>query len=302
MLVKCDECGILVSDKALKCPKCGKVFSQKSSAPIEYEGVIKILNKLAEIRSKFPNFHAKLSVYPDNFSIDPLIDVITKCDGDYHYGVSCGSGLDVELRTYIDRGEKLAAIKLYKEKTGIDLNAAKDYVDALEQRSNTNSDAILNALGTGEFYVQINEEDLRKMNFITGFEALDYHEKFTSYEEPGNTYTWITVNDTKMAAKIVYDLLTGVFKKKLEFARFVITGVEEDTDNAKYNSAGVFLEGKGYGQGEFAYYREPESIPKTQQDSRAPESIPKIWLKIIDALFDFLFYCFIVWIIIEIFA
>lgn len=268
MLVKCPECGILVSDKAPKCPKCGRIFSQETSASVEYEGVIKILNKLAEVRSKFPNFWAKLSVYPDNFSIDPLIEVITDCNGDYHYGSSSGSVLDAELRTYIDRGEKLAAIQLYKEKTGTDLKSAKDYVDALEQRPNTNS-AAPNAPGTGEFYVQINEEDLRKMNLIAGFEALDYHEEFTSNDKSDDTYTWATVNDTKMAAKIVYDLLTGVFKKKLESARFIITGVEDDTDNAKYNSAGVFLEGKGYGQGEFAYYREPEAVQETQQFSGA---------------------------------
>lgn len=269
MLVKCPECGILVSDKASKCPKCGKVFSQETSAPVEYEGVIKILNKVVEIRSKFPNFWAKLSVYPDNFSIDPLIEVITECDGDKHYVVSSGSGLDAELKAYIERGEKLTAIKLYKDKTGTDLKSAKDYVDALEQRPNTNSVPVPNAHGTGEFSIQINEEELRKMNLVAEFESLDYHEEFTSNDEPNDTYTWVTVNDTRMAAKIVYDLLTSVFKKKLEFARFVITGVEDDTDNAKYNSAGVFLEGKGYGQGEFAYYKEPETVQETQQFSGA---------------------------------
>ena len=93
---------------------------------------------------------------------------------------------------------------------------------------------------------KINEEDLRKMNLVAGFEALDYHEEFTSNDEPDDTYTWVTVNDTKMATKIVYDLLTGVFKKKLESARFVITCVEDDTEAAKYNSAGVFWgEAKG---------------------------------------------------------
>lgn len=35
----------------------------------------------------------------------------------------------------------------------------------------------------------------------------------------------------------------------------------------KVFSAGVFLEGKGYGQGEFAYYKEPEVVQETQQFS-----------------------------------
>lgn len=42
-------------------------------------------------------------------------------------------------------------------------------------------------------------------------------------------------------------------------------GVEDDTDNAKYNAAGVFLEGKGYVQGEFAYYKEPVTVQLAQQ-------------------------------------
>ena len=113
MLIKCSECGILVSDKATKCPKCGKNMVQESCESIEYGGIIQILNKVADIRSKFPNFWVKLSVYPDNFSIDPLIEVIT------------------------------------------------DQEDA------------------SMFSVQINEEDLKKMNLVSNFEALDYYDGFT---------------------------------------------------------------------------------------------------------------------------
>lgn len=264
MLIKCPECGTLVSDKAIKCPKCGKVLLRETSGPIEYDGIISILNKLAEIRSMFPNFWAKVSVYPDNFSINPLIEVITECGGEYHYDASCGSALDSELWVYLDSGEKLLAVKTYKERTGVGLKEAKDYVDALEQRPRNNAAPVTNAPWTGAFSVQINEEDLKKMNIIAAFETLDYYDEFISSDNNDDTYTWVTVNDAKMAAKIVYDLLTGVFRKKLEAARFVITGIEDDTDYAKYNSAGVFLEGKGYGQGEFAYYKEPEAIQRSQ--------------------------------------
>ena len=270
MLVKCPECGTLVSDKATKCPKCGKVLLQETKDPVEYEGIITILAKLAEIRSKFPYFWAKMSVYPDNFSIDPLIEVITDCDGDYHYASSSGRGLDSELWALLDRGEKLGAIKLYKERTGTGLQEAKDYVDSLEKRPRLKTAHTENAPNKGVFYVQINEEDLRKMNFVDSFDALDYRAEFTSNNDVDDTHIWVTVNDTKMAAIIVCDLLVGVFKKKLEAARFVITGVEDDADNAKYNSAGVFLEGKGYGQGEFAYYKEPEVVQETQS---FPETI-----------------------------
>ena len=43
MLIKCSECGILVSDKAIKCPKCGKNMVQESCESIEYGGIIQIL-------------------------------------------------------------------------------------------------------------------------------------------------------------------------------------------------------------------------------------------------------------------
>lgn len=226
MLVRCPDCGTPMSDKAKKCPKCGKVLTPEKTEVLEYDGIVSILNRLAEIRSKFPNFWAKLSVFPDNFSTDPLIEVITGCDEGFIYRPSSDSGLDSD-----------------------------------EQRS-INQPPVSNAPWTGELSVQINENDLKKMNLVANFQALGYHEEFSTKGKP---YLWVSVNDTKMAAKIVYDLLTAVFKKKLEAARFVITGVEDDSDNAMYNSSGVFLEGKGYGQGEFAYYKEPTTVQETQE-------------------------------------
>ena len=203
MLIQCSECGISVSDKAIKCPKCGKNMVQESCESIEYGGIIQILNKVADIRSKFPNFWVKLSVYPDNFSIDPLIEVIT------------------------------------------------DQEDA------------------SMFSVQINEEDLKKMNLVSNFEALDYYDGFTSNGNPDDPYKWVDVNDTKVAAKTVYEILTKVYQKKHQAARFVITGVEDDLNKAKYNSSGEFLEGEGYGQGEFAYYKEPEYSQDVQEYNEA---------------------------------
>lgn len=265
MLIKCPDCNTFVSDKAIKCPKCGKMFVQ-NTAPVEYEGIVKIINKLAEIRTKFPDFGAKVSVYPDDFSIEPLIEVITESDEELNYGSSSYTSLDDELLACIKKGEKLVAVKLYMDKTGTDLKSAKDYVDSLDLKQMDNAAPLANAPSPGEFSVQLSVESLRKMNLVAEFEALDYHGDFFSNDN--DTYR-ITVNDAKMVAKIVYDLLTSVFKKNLEAVRFVITGVKDDKDNAKYNSAGVFLEGKGYGQGEFAYYKEPEGVEEPEQPAES---------------------------------
>lgn len=215
MLINCPACGMIVSDKAYKCPKCGKSFVQEPRVDMEYEGIIKILDKVAEIHSKFPYFRLKLSVFQDNFTMEPLIEVFTENDGSHPF----------DTETTKTAGQCAA-------------DADSDWDDI--------------------FLVQIDGEELKKTNRVTDFEALEYYADFSSSEESGDTCRWVLVNSASKAAKVVYDLLVGVFKKKLSPACFVITGVESDDDNAKYNADGDFLEGKGYGQGEFAYYRDPE--------------------------------------------
>lgn len=206
MLVKCPNCGTLVSDKAAKCPKCGMSLAKEPSVNMEYSGLVKVLNKIVEMKDKFPDFWTKVSIFPDNFSIEPIIEVITECD------------------------------------------ESKD------------------------LSVQINFTDLQKMNLVAKFEALEYHDEFESNDSSDDPYTWVTVQDTSMAAKIAYDLLTLVFNKKYSSARFIITGVDEDSDNAKYNSNGEFLEGKGYGQGEFAYYQPSNNNSSEQEITSADQN------------------------------
>ena len=340
MLVKCPECGTLVSDKATKCPKCGKVFAPEKPEVIEYDGVVKILNKVADIRTKFPSFWAKVSVFPDNFSLDPLIEVITDSEEEHdedsnnstNSGPASNTPEDFEsiiraefpkysirkdvpvtelvgkaedrFRLYYTRPEQVYKAEwgqpytfvLYKNNkpeavvmlgnghshdSNVKYLIARMYAKKLNlpyinfytQFPNTREYVInrfkrfLNSESprSCNLSVQINEEDLKKMNLVDAFKSLDYSSEFIKNDDPSDTFKWVEVNNTKVAAKIVYELLTKVFKKRLEAARFVITGVEDAENSAKYNSQGEFLEGKGYGQGEFAYYKESTQTQPVQQ-------------------------------------
>ncbi len=340
MLVKCPDCGTLVSDKATKCPKCGKVLGPEKPEFVDYGGIISILNKVADIRTKYPSFWVKVSVYPDNFSIDPLIEVITDSDNERatdlqkkaNYDATSSTPTDFEeiLRTefskysfrknvpvtelagnandqfrlyktrpeqaykaewgqpynYVlyqsgrpvavvmlgdghshDSNVKYLIARMYAKKLNLpyinfytQLPNTRDYViNRFKKFLNSESQRTLN------LSVQINDEDLKMMNLVDAFKSLEYSSEFNKNDDPSDNFKSIKVNNAKVAAKIVYELLTKVFKKHLEMARFVITGVEDPENSAKYNSQGVFLEGNGYGQGEFAYYKESTQTQSVQQ-------------------------------------
>ncbi len=182
-----------------KSTQCGNNMAQESSEPLEYAGIIPILNKVIEISSKYP-FWGKVDVYSHYLSSGPLIEVIT----------------DMENPSLLS--------------------------------------------------VQINEVDLKQKNLVSNFKALYTHGGLTSKWESDAQYKWVTVNDPKVAAKIVYEILTKVYQKDPNSARFVITEVDgNDTDKATYNSSGEFITGIGYGKGEFANYKQPKYLPNAQE-------------------------------------
>jgi hypothetical protein len=48
-----------------------------------------------------------------------------------HLGLDFHQGIDSRLRDLRDAGQKIEAIKLYREQTGVGLKDAKDYVESL---------------------------------------------------------------------------------------------------------------------------------------------------------------------------
>ena len=61
-----------------------------------------------------------------NSRLERKIDLILK-----HLGIDPDQGADETIRELLKAGQKIQAIKLYREQTGIGLKEAKDYVEGL---------------------------------------------------------------------------------------------------------------------------------------------------------------------------
>ena len=58
--------------------------------------------------------------------LERKIDLLLK-----HLGIDPNEGVDDEILELVKSGQKIAAIKLYREKTGAGLREAKDFVESL---------------------------------------------------------------------------------------------------------------------------------------------------------------------------
>ncbi len=58
--------------------------------------------------------------------LERKVDLILK-----HLGIDPNQGVDEQIMKLLDAGEKIKAIKLYREQTGVGLKEAKDYVESL---------------------------------------------------------------------------------------------------------------------------------------------------------------------------
>jgi Ribosomal protein L7/L12 C-terminal domain len=62
----------------------------------------------------------------NNRGLERKVDLILK-----HLGIDPNQGVDAEIMKLVNAGEKIKAIKLYREQTGVGLKEAKDYVESL---------------------------------------------------------------------------------------------------------------------------------------------------------------------------
>ena len=58
--------------------------------------------------------------------LERKVDLILK-----HLGIDPNQGVNLEVRELMKAGQKIQAIKLYREQTGVGLKEAKDYVESL---------------------------------------------------------------------------------------------------------------------------------------------------------------------------
>ena len=66
------------------------------------------------------------SATSDNSRLERKLDLILK-----HLGLDPNQGLDEKIVELVKSGQKIQAIKLYREQTGVGLKEAKDYVEGL---------------------------------------------------------------------------------------------------------------------------------------------------------------------------
>lgn len=62
----------------------------------------------------------------DSTRLEWKVDLILK-----HLGIDPNQGVDEKVMELMKSGQKIAAIKLYREQTGVGLKEAKDYVESL---------------------------------------------------------------------------------------------------------------------------------------------------------------------------
>lgn len=339
MLIKCSSCGTPVSDKAVKCPKCGALLKQEVKPAVENDGILKVFNKASVMCAKYPDYEVNVSVYPDEFAIDPLIEVVMALKGsaesksnkkvsDFENILMTNfSQYEIRKDVLVTElvGDTSECFTLYKDRPEQMYKAewGKPYSFVLYEN---NKPAAVVMLGDGHshdsevkylisrmyckkinipyinFYtqfpnttgyvisrinqflelgssccisIQINNEDLKKMNLVSSVEALPYYAEFYSDQSTGKQLLCIDVEDASFAARIISDILVNVFKKKIKPARFVVSILDDDENSAKYNSDGEFLDGRGYGQGEFAYYEPSESVREESYVQSGASDIPE---------------------------
>ena len=61
-----------------------------------------------------------------NSRLERKVDLILK-----HLGIDPDQGIDEKIMELLKSGQKIQAIKLYREQTGVGLKEAKDYVESL---------------------------------------------------------------------------------------------------------------------------------------------------------------------------
>ena len=71
-------------------------------------------------------FRNSSSVANGNSRLERKVDLILK-----HLGIDPNQGVDEKIMELMKAGQKIEAIKLYREQTGVGLREAKDYVESL---------------------------------------------------------------------------------------------------------------------------------------------------------------------------
>ena len=120
---KCFYCNYDVHPSIGQCPQCGATIG-KPTADLEQE-VRSLLDQGQKIEA--------VKLYKDQTGVGLAAakDAVEAMQADAVPQSDIGGDLEAELLRLLGRGEKLAAVKLYKEQKGVELADAKQAVESL---------------------------------------------------------------------------------------------------------------------------------------------------------------------------
>ncbi|HAY81501.1 MAG TPA: hypothetical protein DCY79_16980 [Planctomycetaceae bacterium] len=130
----CPHCQYLLSPDATSCPACGAAVAQLLEASPELQNQITELlgqgHKLEAVKAFKDALGCSLS--EAKVAVEAFA---TSTAGNLPPGTEpLSAALEAELLRLLERGEKIQAVKAYKEQTGVSLRIAKDFVDSFAQQ------------------------------------------------------------------------------------------------------------------------------------------------------------------------
>ncbi len=132
-MAKCIFCDQDNSAGQSTCQLCSAPLPASDTEPLPEEifrqQLVRLVNEGQRVQA--------VAAYRRRTGVDltTAVEAIDTLEQDHQFSVSPQEAdLEWEVIGYLERGEKIGAIKLYRDKTNLGLKEAKDFVEAIERR------------------------------------------------------------------------------------------------------------------------------------------------------------------------
>ncbi len=131
----CSNCGHPNPDGAERCENCNAWLSQEDGSASRQDVDENLEERVRALLDKGQKI-AAVKVYRDatNAGLAEAKAAVEAIERGARSGATASGGLDDEVLSLLRRGQKIGAIKLYREQTGAGLKEAKDAVEALARQ------------------------------------------------------------------------------------------------------------------------------------------------------------------------
>jgi ribosomal protein L7/L12 len=129
----CVFCEQINANATRECTRCGAPLPDGSSNQLDE---ITFRNRVLELLARGEKIQA-VAAYrrQTGASLSAAVEFVDGLDSDQEFAIPCPiADVEREVGKFLERGEKIQAIKFYRERTGVGLKEAKDEVEALEAR------------------------------------------------------------------------------------------------------------------------------------------------------------------------